>query len=493
MRFLFLILLFTLPFHTFAQKNKKTKGAKQLKAFFDYKLFHIPGDSSYMEAYVQFQAPSIHYKGTNEGDLQGQLALQYQLKRGDSIFASNTYTFLTPLMKDSIVDDFIEVFRVKAAPGIYELKLGLLDVNSSNDFIFSTQVIEFPNYTNKPALSDVVIAEILRYTDEKSTFNKNGVLVYPRIKNFFDTQDEKIPFYLEAYNLDATKTYAVKWSVIDVIRKETLPEYTGTRRLSKIDNAVISSFVDVASLPTGEYDLVFELMQSNSEILAQKKYFFAKQTDELKDLIIGDEEIVMDPAFQESIAEDSVLYYVKSLFPIVGRKEDQRIQALAKEKDITKMRTYMEKFWIAMAKTTSPRKTPYEMWLKYKGQVQLVEEKFSAINLPGYSTDRGRVYLQYGSPSSIIVQETSPSEYPYEIWVYDRIKQYSNRRFVFYSPELLQNSYHLLHSDMIGELHNYRWQHELSKRNSPIRDIDDPNDGNIDHFGGNSSIYYNQH
>lgn len=153
----------------------------------------------------------------------------------------------------------------------------------------------------------------------------------------------------------------------------------------------------------------------------------------------------------------------------------------------------MEKFWIAMAKKTTPTQKPYDLWLSYKAQVQLVQKKFGILRMPGYETDRGRVYLQYGSPSSMIQEESSPSEYPYEIWVYDKIQNYSNKRFIFYNPDLANNSYILLHSDMYGEVQNYRWQHDLTRRNSPIRDIDDPNDGNVDHFGGNSSLYYNQY
>lgn len=493
MRFILLAFLFVFSLSVQAQKQAKQKNEKQLQAFFDYKIFEIPNDSSYIEGYVQFQAAKLYYKPVNQQDLQGQLAIQYELKRGDSVYARNTYTFLTPVMKDSIVENFIEVFRIKAKPGVYDLKLGLLDVNSPKDFVFTTQLVEVPAIKTTPTLSDVIIAEYLKYSSEQTPFNKNGVMVYPRIQNFFDTQDEKLPFYLEAYHLDSTKTYALRWSIFDVVKKENLPNFTGAKKISHVENPVITSFVDIADLPSGEYNLILELFQSPTSILSKKEYFFAKQTDELKDILIGDEEIIMDPAFQASIADDSVYYYVRSLFPLVGRSETKRIQDLLKTKDKLILRNYMEKFWIAMAKVSSPKKSPYDAWLAYKGQVQLVERKFKAINMPGYATDRGRVYLQYGSPSSIIAKETSPSEYPYEIWSYDKIKQYSNRKFVFYSPDLLQSSYQLLHSDMFGELANYRWQHDLTKRNSPVRDIDDANDGNIDHFGGNSSIYYKQH
>lgn len=486
-------LLLLIPFGSFSQKQQKSAKEKTIQAFFDYKIFQIPSDSSYIEGYLQFQAAKLYYTAVNQNDLQGKIAVQYELKRGDSVFAQNTYTFLTPVMKDSIVENFLEVFRIKAVPGVYELKLGLLDLNTSKDFTSFTQVIEVPKVTGAPTLSDVIIAEVLKNTTEESIFNKNGILVYPRIQNFFDTQDENLPFYIEVYNLDPTKTYGLRWNIFDVIKKENVLAYTNTKRLSGIKDQVVTQGLKIENLPTGEYNLVLELIQQNT-ILSKKEYFFAKQTDELKDLLISTDDIITDPAFQASIKDDSLAFYIGSLNPIVGRSEQAAIRTMLKEKNKDRMRNYMEKFWIAMSKQQNPQKLkPYDLWLNYKAQVQLVERKFAAMNMPGYATDRGRVYLQYGSPSSMIVKETSPSEYPYEIWVYDKIKQYSNRRFIFYSPELLQNSYRLLHSDMLGELQNYRWQHELSKRNSPIYNIDDANDGNKDHYGGNSSIYYQQH
>jgi GWxTD domain-containing protein len=78
---------------------------------------------------------------------------------------------------------------------------------------------------------------------------------------------------------------------------------------------------------------------------------------------------------------------------------------------------------------TAP-KNAYEAWLKYKGQVQLVQRLYSNNFQDGFETDRGRVYLQFGSPSSLIVRETSASEYPYEIWQYDKIGIYSKKHIL---------------------------------------------------------------
>lgn len=496
MRLLISILLLcpTFIFSQALKKEAKKEHKKNIQAYFDYKIFQIPNDTaSYIEGYLEFEASKITFRPINGKDLQGQLAIEYELKRGDSVYASKVYKFLTPIMKDSIVENFLENFKIRVEPGIYELKLGLLDVyNSSSDFVYSTQVIEVPKIQHTPYLSDVIIAELLRKSDEESIFNKNGILVYPRIKNFFDAADEKMPYYIEAYNLNNESKYLLMWEIDEAKDNKPMLEFKGIQKLVQGRNQAIIGSIDIQNLPSGEYNLVMKLTGTDLKPLSTKTYFFAKQNDETNDFEVPEEQIIVDPAFQASIKEDSLRYYLGSLYPIVGKHEDANIKAILKNGDLERMRNYMERFWIAMSKKSKNQK-PYDLWLTYKGQVDLVQRKFATLNMPGYRTDRGRVYLQYGSPSSIVVQETSPSEYPYEIWFYDKIENYSNRKFIFYSPDLLPNAYQLLHSDMVGEYHNYRWEHDLNKRNSPVHDIDDPNDGNVDHFGGNSSIYYNQH
>ena len=121
-----------------------------------------------------------------------------------------------------------------------------------------------------------------------------------------------------------------------------------------------------------------------------------------------------------------------------------------------------------------------------------MEKGYGTRIFPGYATDRGRVYLQYGAPNTVTTRESSPNEYPYEIWHYYKIRQFSNKRFVFYNPDLVGNNYRLLHSDLIGETQNYRWQYELIKRNANNVNIDDPTGGNSNTFGGNAATLYKQ-
>ena len=63
-----------------------------------------------------------------------------------------------------------------------------------------------------------------------------------------------------------------------------------------------------------------------------------------------------------------------------------------------------------------------------------------------------------------------------------------NKRFVFYSPDLVTNDYQLLHSDAEGEENNPEWQVVLYKRNTPTNSIDDQTP--TKHYGGQADEYY---
>lgn len=90
-------------------------------------------------------------------------------------------------------------------------------------------------------------------------------------------------------------------------------------------------------------------------------------------------------------------------------------------------------------------------------EVEVVKE-FSTSIRKGYNTDRGRVYLQYGPPDNRTQMPHEPSAYPYEIWQYYKVKGQSNRRFIFYNPDLVTNDFKLIHSDALGEIMNDQWQ-----------------------------------
>ena len=217
-------------------------------------------------------------------------------------------------------------------------------------------------------------------------------------------------------------------------------------------------------------------------------YEFDRYREE-ESALVSTENIVLDPNFQKSISDDSVAYYVESLIPICKPAEIKNVIKLLKTKDKDLCRKYLQAFWV----NSTGNQQVYEKWLEYKFQVQLVEKLYATNFMSGYETDRGRVYLQYGPPNNIITKEVSSTETPYEVWRYDKILNMSNRKFIFYNPDLTNNAYRLLHSDVRGEVQNLRWQQYLQKRGSHNTDAYDDGDGVNDFFGGQGNELFNQY
>ena len=118
--------------------------------------------------------------------------------------------------------------------------------------------------------------------------------------------------------------------------------------------------------------------------------------------ILNSDNIILNPAFQESIHEDSITYYLESLIPISKHAEVKNIVSTIKTKNNDKCRKHIQAFWIKTAPAES-----YEAWMKYKKQVDFVEKVYGNNFQEGFETDRGRVYLQYGAPSNLVAREAS--------------------------------------------------------------------------------------
>jgi GWxTD domain-containing protein len=341
---------------------------------------------------------------------------------------------------------------------------------------------------NSSCISDIEIAEYAFASDEENNFQKSGYHIIPLLSNFFPTDLKKIPAYYEIYNADkiGDSIVGIIQKIIDVDTKEEIEAFSSFTRLQAAPVIPIFKTIDIEKLATGSYQLEFILTNKKLEPIAKNTYLFERSNDIA--IEFNPEKMMLDPGFQKSITDDSVFYFLESLIPIAKPAEIKNIISTFKSKDKEKARKHIQAFWIQTADKKS-----YDAWLKYKAQVWAVEKMYHTNFQQGFETDRGRVFLKYGAPNNIVSKETSPSEYPYEIWTYNKIGKFSNKRFIFYNPDLVNNAYRILHSDMIGELKNPAWQQTLSKRNTNNGDIDDPNRNNQEHWGGNSNDYFRQY
>jgi GWxTD domain-containing protein len=93
-------------------------------------------------------------------------------------------------------------------------------------------------------------------------------------------------------------------------------------------------------------------------------------------------------------------------------------------------RSYLRQFWHRRDPTPeTPRNEALE---SFYGRVATVNRMFregGAAEIPGWRTDRGRIYLRYGAPDAVLSRPQPASSNPYEVWRYTRRREL---KFVFF-------------------------------------------------------------
>jgi GWxTD domain-containing protein len=154
------------------------------------------------------------------------------------------------------------------------------------------------------------------------------------------------------------------------------------------------------------------------------------------------------------------------------------------EADLMTLKQYFLNFWTGRDNTM-----PETAWNHYHQQVRKVNYIYSTPNRQGYETDRGRVFLKYGPPNIVSESYNEPAAYPYEIWQYYTLGEgQRNRKFVFYTIDIVTNDFQLVHSDAIGEKANYRWQVEIHRRTFDPYNLDE--NQYPDAWGSNVNRYW---
>jgi GWxTD domain-containing protein len=226
-------------------------------------------------------------------------------------------------------------------------------------------------------------------------------------------------------------------------------------------------------------------------LLNEKKTSFQRQHKELPLSRQSIEALDISKTFVQRFQnKDTLAEFIRCIRPISGYSEIEFADNVIKERKIDLMQQFFYTFW----ESRNP-KDPEAAWLTYKEDVIKVNQEFRTFGMKGYDTDRGRVYLQYGPPDSRNSITSEPSAYPYEIWQYNTLvnkslilsspyNRQSNKKFVFYNPDLVTNKYRLIHSDARGEIQDARWEILVYKRTTNSQNLDeekvtDPG------FGGN--------
>ena len=440
----------------------------------------------YLEISTLVNGQTVFYFKNDQDKFEAEVRITVQAFQGDSLINKLDYILTSELFEDSIAStkpDFGDIQNLKLTNGEYLLQFSVQDINSEAHPIYYAEIVVMNYSQDVISISDISLYRNINRNPQGDLFDKYGYALEPLFYGFVPETMYWLPFSYEIYNTDnvAENEQLIVKSYITCFENNMMP-YPEAFHITHIKTkpiAVTFGEIGIFKLPSGNYNLVVNILNTDSVLLATNSYFFQRSNPQITLDIENLDAVNLDNSFVNQI-KDSVqlLEYIRFLFPISTPVERDFYNTRMHLIKMESLQKFFYTFWL--------KRDPYnpeQAWKEYLEKVNYANKEFGCKLKQGYRTDRGRVYLQYGPPNSIFESPYDSHSYPYEIWHYYYCVDQPNVKFIFWNRDLVSNDFEVLHSDKRGEFQDPFWQIKLTQRKTPNYNFDvrTPED----YFGGN--------
>ena len=423
--------------------------SKAIQAKLKHLTFYAKGDGTYTDLHLQIVTRGLKADLTDIAKPAYKVNATVSVTQGDKLI--HTEKFVVEYGIDSrkeIPPAILAAARVYLSEGRYSLLVELRNAADLKDNVTAVDsLIIRPSKEGHLALA---LASNVRFLGEETLYQKESVAFTPDFREVFTRKD-------------SIQLFVQYWDNADLLKKGgDLILRAGDKELATLPFAPTKGkwFEEVYTLPVSAFPpnterLTCEIKSVMGKSLAiQELMIFVEE--ERAPIAQRDEK----PCFDTG---DRVLAkrVVSSLYPIMNGKDRQFMIQLTDKNNPASAEiysAYYSNYWIL---NYGPNGC--DSARAYEQKVATVEE-FKAGSKPGFATDRGRVYLQYGPPNERTLNTNDPSAFPYEVWSYYQAGSQRNVKFIFYEPSSVINDYQLLHSDVFGEPQQPQWQVMIHRR-----------------------------
>lgn len=473
---------------------------KQLSALFNFNAFyHNEMKKPYVETYLSFDAWSMNFVRSDDGKYRATAEIVLLARQGDSIVYVKKYDLNSPAIDspDQTNFNFLDLQRFYLNNGLYTLELTVRDKASQQEPVKVSQPISLYFGAKEPVMSRPQLMASVKKTSTPNVLSRSGYDMEPYLSDFIPAEISQLNIYYEIYNLDreiGSKPFLTMVFVEDQTTGRRANGIQHVARHQSADFVPVFTALDIKNLPSGNYNLVVEVHDRNNEMLLYQRLPFYRSNPEINLL---DSLAPVAGTFAADITDENLLnYYLDALYPIASDAEKSAIKDMQKRPALEEKQMFFYQFWLQRYGLQAKDK-----WYEYKGWLEHVDAAFSYPNTPGYRTDRGRVYLQYGPPDyvrdeknfvsalklgagtqndtrrvdgQVVAISPDGGHYvesqghiyylPYQLWRYNKLdKDDANRVFLFWD-EFRSGFYKLLVSNARGEVSDPLWERRLSQQ-----------------------------
>ncbi len=419
---------------------------------FDFARFRYDSTSSYIEIYYNISQSTLKHFVKNDSVF---VSAMLNIKIYDSTNAKNAVDNIYQVVNSFPASDTIQNQNLIGKTsyllnrGKYSLSISVTDTyNADNKKSISDNFIILPYYSNNFMISDIELANNIKQegADKESYFYKNSYEVIPNPVSVYGENNPLLFYYAELYNLvneQYNNKLILERLIVDGYGKIVNKKVKEIK--SKSESMVEVGHLNLMKLPSGNYNLILNLIDTskNIGITSNKKfYLFNKNVIDTIKYVQKDVDLLTSEFGAMEIDEINVMYEMCKY--IASNQEKDQFKTLD---SLSAKRDFFFRFW--KKRDAIPETPENEFKNDYYKRVEYANSHFTEFQKNGALTDRGRVYLTYGEPDEI---ENKPNEVdtkPYQIWYYNSIE--GGVEFVF-ADLSGYSQFEMIHSTKRGEL-----------------------------------------
>jgi GWxTD domain-containing protein len=343
----------------------------------------------------------------------------------------------------------VEQFRFALAEGRYAVEAAVTD-SASGRVVRST--LEVRAFGGAPPASDLVLTGAIRQAADSivpgaGELVLGGFVLAAQPDPVLTPSQSRLFYYVELYPSGPAEAM-----VTARVRAADGREVIATRPESvKLEGyGVATSGLDLAGLPEGAYQLELEVSLPDTTVRRDAPFRMGGfQTEAAIARAVGRQAMDVFGRFTDEQLDS--LY--RPLVYIQEGPERGVYEGLSTEGK----RNYLRQFWAKRDPTPgTPVNEAQEEYYALMNQANVQFREGGAGDVPGWRTDRGRIYIRYGEPDEVLRRPQSVTR-PYEVWKYTRGRA---RKFVFVDETGLGH-YALVYTDERREPSRPDWEQML--------------------------------
>ncbi|PKK82257.1 MAG: hypothetical protein CVT49_14630 [candidate division Zixibacteria bacterium HGW-Zixibacteria-1] len=367
---------------------------------------------------LQFVRDGDNYRATYEitGTIYDDNGLQVTAFSTEKSITLSSYSATT-----SPADFRISQIKKSLPPGKYKIEFRLVD-NNSGGSSKSTLKAELIRYDNRnPQLSGIELIQAVDTAVVDTVFTKGNLSVIPAVSRQLSGDiNARLLYYIEIYRgTDDLKNVQIETRILD---RKFHTMYTDSMTADFGDpNGTIREVrhVSLDNIESGDYYIDIALKNRRGKVFDRARTeFYLYWSPEA--MIINDYKTAL-----------SQLRYIA---------DPGDIKTMEKAENSEDRIEKWNEFWLS--KDPSPGTKENETKNAYYRRIDFANRNFSVMKKPGWRTDRGMVYIEYGEPDQIEDYPFELNSKAYQIWYYYR--HGDPRRFVFID-EWGDNDFRLLY------------------------------------------------